>query len=223
MDYFKIAKKVEKIFKTAYKKHMSKGVKSYSHIFTNDLITNNDLKMDTYISKKLKKHFPTFNLLTEELSQHTKLKDYTFVVDPIDGTCNFAAGLNLSGVQMALFKEETCVMSFIYLPYSNDIYYSVLNQGAYRNNKRIYIDNKIINARGILQISDFYQVNKINIDKQFQLVKSLQLNFLKTRLFGAACIDFTNLVSNKTQAYICYYHHLWDIAPGLLLIKEAGG
>ena len=60
------------------------------------------------------------------------------------------------------------------------------------------------------------------MQKQLELVSLMQDKFLKTRLFGAACIDFTNLATNKAQAYICYYNHIWDIAPGLLLAKEAG-
>ena len=59
-------------------------------------------------------------------------------------------------------------------------------------------------------------------DKQFELVKHLQNHFLKTRHFGAACVDFSMLVKGHGLAYITYYHKIWDIAPGLLIATEAG-
>jgi myo-inositol-1(or 4)-monophosphatase len=223
MNYLKITKQMEKIFKKAYKLYMQKSPVVLEHKSKNDLLTQADLNMDTYISKHLKQLYPEFNLLTEELSQNTKLDEYTFVVDPIDGTCNFVNNLKLSGVQGALFYKNKCVLSVIYLPYAKETYYAITNKGAYLNNKKIMIDKTLAHSSGILQLSDFYSNVKILMQKQFQLVELLQNKFLKTRLFGAACIDFTNLAANKAQAYICYYNHIWDIAPGLLLVKEAGG
>jgi myo-inositol-1(or 4)-monophosphatase len=223
MNYFKVAKQLEQIFKKAYKLYMQKPTKTLEHKSKNDLLTQADLNMDAFISNKLKKLHPNFNLLTEELSNKTKLKGFTFVIDPIDGTCNFVNNLKLSGIQGALFLDDVCVMSVIYLPYQKQLFYAVLNEGAFLNNKKITIDKTIPHSSGILQLSDFYSNVKTSMQKQFKLVSLMQNIFLKTRLFGAACIDFTNLVTNKAQAYICYYNHIWDIAPGLLLIKEAGG
>lgn len=223
MNYEKTIKTLEKIVKKAYKLYMKKGVQNFEHKSANDLLTDTDLKMDKYISEKLKKHFPTCNLMTEELNSDTILNGFTFVVDPVDGTCNFKNKLDLSGVQIAMFNEKECVLSLIYLPYRKEMYTAILNEGAYLNGKKLHVDKKINNEESILQLSDFYTVNPISMNNQFELVKNLQNKFLKTRLFGAACVDFTNLASNKIQAYISYYYHLWDIAPGLLLVKEAGG
>lgn len=222
MEYQKHAKIIEKIFKQAFKKIMQNGVGEFEHKRVNDLVTDADINMDRFISSKLKKHFPTYNLLTEELANNTKLEGYTFVLDPIDGTCNYANGLNLSGIQLAVFKNKTCVFSIIYLPYVKETYTAYLNGGAFLNGKKLKINSQIKNTEGIIELSDFYTQHSIKIEKQLDLVKNLQNKFLKTRLFGAACIDFTNLVTNKTQAYVSYYYHLWDIAPGLLLVKEAG-
>ena len=191
----------------------------------NDILTENDLKMDSYIVEKIKSKYPKFNFLTEE-SHNDKdkflFKDYTFILDPIDGTCNYMRNNKLTGIQFALFLNESCVLSAIYLPYQKEFYHAVLNGGSFKNNKKIKIDSNIKNKHSIIQLSDFSKSANIDISKQFQIVKNLQNQFMKTRLFGAACIDFTNIASNKSQAYISYYKHIWDIAPGLLLIKETG-
>ena len=214
---------MEKIFKKAYKLYMQAPALVLEHKSKNDLLTQADLNMDTFISKHLKKHYPAFELLTEESNQTANLDNYTFIIDPIDGTCNFVNNLRLSGVQGALFYKNECVLSVIYLPYAKETFFAILGEGAFLNNKKIAINKTIPHTSGILQLSDFYPKVKISMQKQLKLVSTLQDKFLKTRLFGASCIDFTNLATNKAQAYVAYYYHIWDIAPGLLIIKEAGG
>lgn len=222
-EYLDIIGQLKKITNEAFDKYMSKGIKSSHHKTKNDLLTDTDLLMDEYIKAKLKERYPSFNLLTEESLQDTTLKGLTFVVDPVDGTCNFANGMMLCGIQIALFENEKCVLSLINLPYFNEIYYAILNGGAFLNDKKLLIKKDISYNDGILELSDFYPNHEISLDKQFNIVKKMQSSFLKTRLFGAAVIDFTNLATSKVQAYICYYYHIWDIAPGLLIATEAGG
>lgn len=215
-------KKLKKITDKAFNKFMLKGVKEFSHKSANDLLTDTDLKMDEYIKKQLKLEFPNCNLLTEESETDTKMLGYTFVVDPIDGTCNFKNGIKLCGIQIALFKDLECVLSIINLPYLNEFYHAILGQGAYFNGKKLEVNKDFSCQDGILELSDFYPKHPLELSTQFNVVQSLQSTFLKTRLFGAALIDFTNMATNKTQAYICYYYHIWDIAPGLLIATESG-
>ena len=214
--------KLKDITDKAFNEYMVKGVKKFSHKSANDLLTDTDLKMDEYIKKQLKLEFPDCNLLTEESETDTKMVGYTFVVDPIDGTCNFKNGIKLCGIQIALFKDLECVLSIINLPYLNEFYYALLGQGAYLNGEKLVVDKDFSCQDGILELSDFYPKHSLELTTQFNVVQSLQSTFLKTRLFGAAAIDFTNMATNKTQAYICYYYHIWDIAPGLLIATESG-
>ncbi|MDD4211693.1 MAG: hypothetical protein PHC46_04865 [Clostridia bacterium] len=137
MNYFKIAKQMSDIFKKAYKLYMQNKTQTLKYKSKNDLLTQADLNMDAYISKNLNKLYPNFELLTEEANQRAKFDDYTFVIDPIDGTCNFVNNLKLSGVQGALFYKNECVLSVIYLPYSKQTFYAVLNEGSFLNNKKI--------------------------------------------------------------------------------------
>ncbi len=217
-----IVSTLQDITRSAFQTHMQQGVQQSSHKTANDLLTDADLKMDAYIQAQLLQHYPDAHLLTEETLPDTPLTGNTFVIDPIDGTCNYANGMALCGIQIALFQEETCVLSVIDLPYLGEFYFAILDGGAYCNGVRLQVNRDIAPSEGILQLSDFYPVHPIPLAQQFAIVQKLQSRFLKTRLFGAAVIDFTNLATGKAQAYLCYYHYIWDIAPGLLLAREAG-
>ena len=103
------------------------------------------------------------------------------------------------------------------------MFFAYNSKGCFLNGKQIFIDKSQKTNDGFLIISDYYDNIEIPMKKQFDLVYNLQKYFLKTRHFGAACYDFSLLVKNSAVAYITYYHKIWDIAPGLLLIKEAGG
>ena len=194
-----------------------------SHKNPNDLLSEADLRLNDFFCNKIKDKYNEAKIIAEE-SENDNLDDnLTFVIDPLDGTCNYSLGYYLCGIQMAVFKNKECILSLIGLPYFNELYYAIKGEGAYKNNERIYVNKDISHQDGILELSDFYEINDdIDIENQYKLVNLLRPKFLKTRLFGAACIDFTNIITNKALAYICYYRHIWDIAPGLLLIKEAG-
>ncbi|MDE5759156.1 MAG: hypothetical protein K2H85_11170, partial [Allobaculum sp.] len=143
-------------------------------------------------------------------------------IDPLDGTCNFSTGIPMYGVQMAVFKNKEVVASIIYLPRTDEVFKAVKDMGVTLNGKRLLLNKNIRQEESVLILSDFYPDIEIEHEKQYKLAQLLQSHFLKTRLFGAACFDFAALATSKAQAYICYYHEIWDIAPGLLIVQELG-
>ena len=223
-NYKLIIKEVKQIFIDAYNLYMKTPAKVLEHKSVNDLLTDVDLNVSNYLIQKLKSTFTNCNVISEENDDDIKTKylNNTFIIDPLDGTCNYASNNSLFGLQLAYYLENECVLSCIYLPVFNEFYYAIKNEGAYLNDHQITINNNTLTTDGVLGLSDFYSTHPYHIDKQFNIVKALQKTFLKTRLFGAACIDFTSLATNKINTYICYYYHIWDIDPGLLLATEAG-
>lgn len=193
------------------------------HKSTNDILSEADLRLNQYFCSVINAEYPEALLIAEENGAAELTDALTFVIDPLDGTCNYSLGLRLCGMQIAVFKGGECMLSLIGLPGFDEVFYAIKGKGAFMNGQRLTANTDIGAADGILGLSDFYAENdRLDFDSQFLLVKSLRQKFLKTRLFGAACIDFTFLAKSNMQAYICYYRHIWDIAPGLLLIEEAG-
>lgn len=192
------------------------------HKTANDLLTENDLLIETFLVNSILEKFPTVNIVSEESNADKPLGGISVVIDPIDGTCNYAVGTERFGIQMAIFEETECIAAYLYFPTQKTLISAVKGEGAYVNGERLTVDSEKSSCDGMLLISDYYGNIEIPIDRQFDLVKRLQKTFLKTRHYGAACVDFAELVRNRGVAYICYYHYIWDIAPGLFIAKECG-
>lgn len=222
MTYTHILKVIERVVKGAGAYLLTQTVSVKNHKTRNDLLTENDLVIENFIIDGIRCEYPDINVVSEEYNPDNTLEGLTVVIDPIDGTCNFAQGLSLYGIQVALFHEEVCRGAVLYFPVEDITYYAEEGKGAYKNGVRLTPDLTRSASDGFLIISDYYDSIDIDFDKQFGLVKALQQHFLKTRHFGAACVDFTMLAEGHALCYISYYHKLWDIAPGLLLAKEAG-
>lgn len=189
----------------------------------NDVLSEADLKLNEYFVNGIKKKYPTAKIIAEESENEELSNDLTFVLDPLDGTCNFSFDIPLCGIQLAVLENKKPILSIIYLPNQDELYVAEKNKGVLLNGKRLKVNKDIKHNDGVLILSDFYKDEKdISLDSQYKLVESLRLDFLKTRLFGAACNDFAYLATSKAQAYICYYRNLWDIIPGLFMMEELG-
>lgn len=215
-------KYLQDILRTAGQKLLKGSVVVSCHKTKNDLLTENDIATETFIVSEITKFDKGASIISEENYADGKLSGRCYVIDPIDGTCNFAAGLPLYGLQVAYFEDEEVKASVLHFPVSGDMIVAALGEGTYFNGKRVFV-NKTASAKdGILIISDYYDNVPTPMNKQFELVSSLQSEFLKTRHFGAACVDFSMLACGNALSYITYYHKIWDIAPGLLAATEAG-
>lgn len=215
-------KQIESIVREAGKKLLAQEVVVSRHKTKNDLLTENDILIENFIVEKIKRFDPSASVISEENYSRGSLSGRCYVVDPIDGTCNFAAGLTLYGIQIAYFEDEVCRASVLYFPKHDDVLTAIDGNGAYFNGERVRVDPSQKAADGMLIISDYYGDVSVPMHKQFSLVEKLQPSFLKTRHFGAACIDFSLIVCGHALAYITYYSKVWDISPGLLAAKEAG-
>lgn len=212
----------EKLIVEAGETLLRQTVSVSKHKTANDLLTENDLLIENFLVQAIVKKFPDVNIISEESNANRALTGLSVVIDPIDGTCNYAVGTERYGIQMAIFDGMVCVASYLYFPVQKTLVHAIKGKGAYCNGKRVAINTEQSSQDGMLLISDYYGNIEISMDKQFDLVKNLQPTFLKTRHYGAACVDFSEIALGRAVAYICYYYHIWDIAPGLLVAEECG-
>lgn len=201
---------------------LSQTVLVSKHKTANDLLTENDLLIERFLIDGVKGKFPSVNIVSEETAADNALQGVSVVIDPIDGTCNYAVGTDRFGVQAAVFDGEECVASMLYFPVQKELVTAEKGKGAFLGEKRLAVDTAKRSGDGVLLISDYYSGQDVPMEKQFALVQALQTTFLKTRHLGAACVDFVSLARGQAVAYICHYHHIWDIAPGLLAATESG-
>ena len=173
-----------------------------------DFVTNSDLKVEKIIMEELKKARPNYSFITEE-SGIKKNKDLhnTWIIDPIDGTINFLHGIPHFAISIALKSKNEIISGLIYDPIKDEIFYAEKDNGAYFNNHRIRVSSK----------------NDIN-DCLFALGGKIKNDFaFSNRKTGSAALDMAYVAAGRFDGYFQNDLNLWDIAAGIILVKEAGG
>lgn len=175
------------------------------------MVTNLDLEIEKYLIKKIKKQYPDFDIVSEEFNTGAKITDNCFIIDPIDGTINFANNLPLWGIQIACVKNGKTIASVISLPRINEFYYAD-ETGAYLNNEKIQVNEvPIKNA--------LYAIDGNNNLPCMQRMRKYSSN---RRNFGGVCVSMAFVASGRIHGAVFRSDKPWDYEPGLFLCKMAG-
>ena len=173
-----------------------------------DFVTNTDIRVEKIIIEELKKARPNFSLLSEESGEeNNKDNNNTWIIDPIDGTVNFLHGIPHFAISIALRSENEIVSGLIFDPIKNEMFFAEKNNGAFFNNHRIRVSKKN-NINDCL----FATNDKIITELDFPNRKS-----------GCAALDMAYVAAGRYDGYFQKNLNIWDIAAGIVLIKEAGG
>ncbi|MDD4333348.1 MAG: inositol monophosphatase [Patescibacteria group bacterium] len=196
-------------------------VKQMSLKAKHDIVTEIDLKAEKIIIDKIKRAFPDHNILSEESIASNKDSEYSWVVDPIDGTINFYHATAPFRVAICLTKNGSPLLSTIYNPIKNELYYAEKGKGATINNKPIRVNKnkKAENSVVMTHISS-------KEDARERTISALNSIFNKTlhmRAFGSGIAAMTYVASGKFDVFFNVRTYPWDILAGALLIEEAGG
>ena len=173
-----------------------------------DFVTNTDIKVEKIIIEELKKARPNFSILSEESGEENNNDNKnTWIIDPIDGTVNFLHGIPHFAISIALRSDDEIISGLIFDPIKNEMFFAEKNNGAFFNNHRIRVSKK----------------NNIN-DCLFATNDKIitELNF-PNRKSGCAALDMAYVAAGRYDGYFQKNLNLWDIAAGIILIKEAGG
>ena len=173
-----------------------------------DFVTNSDLKVEKIIIQELEKAKPNYSLISEERGlKISKDKDNTWIIDPIDGTINFLHGIPHFAISIALKSKNEIISGIIFDPIKDEMFFAEKNNGAYFNNHRIRVSNKTEIDNCLFAIG-----GKIKDELKFPNRKS-----------GCAALDMAYVASGRYDGYYQNNLNIWDIAAGIVLIKEAGG
>jgi len=187
----------------------------------NERVTFCDSQSEEIIFKFIKKYFPNYAVLSEESGQQDKPSDYTWIIDPLDGTTNFTIHHSMFAVSIALLYKNEIVMGVIYNPLLDELYWATKDGGAFKNNKIIKI-SKTNNLKKSL-ITYCHGAGKVNTKKAYKLYERFHSLSHHCRHFGATTLELAMLANGKTEAHMVSGARLWDVAAGVILVKEAGG
>lgn len=177
-----------------------------------DLVTNFDLEIENFIIAKLKGKYPNFDIISEEYNSDRKLTDNCFVIDPIDGTINFANNIPIWAIQVAMIRNNEVTASVIYAPKINELYCAD-SFGAYLNNKKINVNN--MDTYNGLYVVD--GTNKFNVQENLMKVNP------HLRVYYSAAIEYAWVACGKLSGMVFLKDTLWDYIPGEYIVKQAGG
>ena len=177
----------------------------------NDLVTNLDLEIEKFLIDEIKKEYPDFDIVSEEYNTNSQITDNCFIIDPIDGTINFANNLPLWGIQVACIRNGKTIASVISLPRMNEFYYAD-ETGAYLNDKKISVNEvPIKNA--------LYSIDGNNNLPCMQRMRKYSSN---RRNFGGVCVSMAFVASGRIHGAVFRSNKPWDYEPGLFISKMAG-
>jgi myo-inositol-1(or 4)-monophosphatase len=187
-----------------------------------NLVTEIDKKSETLILNFISKEFPSHSVLSEESGKRKRDSEYIWVVDPLDGTTNFAHGLPIFSVSIAVMKDgETCCGA-VYDVMRNVIYTAEKNSGAFMDGKRIKV-NSVENFEESVLVTGFpydIQNNPFNAVQKFE---AFLLKARAVRRLGSAALDFCYVASGVFSGFWEVKLSPWDFAAGDLIVREAGG
>ena len=177
-----------------------------------DFVSNADIKAEKIIIEELIKSKRNYSIISEEGENKIgNNKDNVWIIDPIDGTTNFLHGIPHFAISIALKSKNEIVSGLIYDPIKDEMFFAEKNNGAYCNNKKIRVSNKK-NLEKCLFATGGTNINKINTKKDIAIRKS-----------GSAALDMAYVAAGKFDGYFQKNLNIWDIAAGIILVKEAGG
>ena len=186
-----------------------------------DIVTDIDIAAEKAVLEILTGEFPGFGILAEESQPVEGESPYKWVVDPLDGTRNYAHGVPHFCSIVALAKDNEMVAGVIYDPVREEMFSAALGQGAFLNGEPITVSETTELSRCLLSFDLGYVDEKAGL--ALDMVRSLWPGMYSIRMMGTAGLGLAYAASGRVDLF--FHHSLspWDLATGLLLIREAGG
>jgi myo-inositol-1(or 4)-monophosphatase len=223
MDYLKLAIKAAKQAGKIHKKYFQADFKVETKSSSFDLLTIADKKAEKAIVCLIKRHFLEHNILAEEYSYDQTKSEYTWIIDPLDGTNNFACGLPIFCASIALMHNNEIIMGVIYDVMRDELFYAQKNKGAFLNEKRVKVNLADTLGKSLLITGFYYSRGEEMIETLDTIKRFFLKQIMGLRRLGAAALDLCYIACGRAAGFWEFELSPWDFAAGKILIEEAGG
>lgn len=187
-----------------------------------DLVTEADIAAEKIILEMLHHSFPEDNILSEEAGAHDGSSARTWIIDPLDGTTNFAHGFPFFAVSIGLEMEGEIVLGIVYNPFMNEFFEARKGRGAFLNQKPIYVSRARYLKESLLATGFPYDIVKRS-NRIFERFRTMALGSQGVRRAGSAAIDMCYVASGRLDGLWEEDLKPWDTAAGVVIVLEAGG
>ncbi|MFY9751998.1 MAG: inositol monophosphatase family protein [Candidatus Acidiferrales bacterium] len=187
-----------------------------------DLVTETDKRSEALIVSRLRSHFPQHAIIAEEGGAGSVAKSrFTWHVDPLDGTTNFAHGYPCSAVSIALLDEGEPLVGVVLNPFANELFTATRDEGAFLNQKPIHVSQVERLAQSLL--STGFPTDKVARSVNIHYYWGFTLRTHGIRRDGSAALDLCSVACGRFDGFWEFGLKSWDTAAGILIIREAGG
>ncbi len=185
-----------------------------------NIVTQADLTSEKFLLSKLKKLFPQAGFCAEESGKSGE-GDYRWVIDPLDGTGNFAHGLDYFCISVALTYHDKPVLGFVYRPVTKELFWAQAGAGAFCNGVRLHVSSIKNQEKAFVGLCLPYGDERL--EAGLENLTAIAQTVAGVRKFGAAALDQAHVAAGRLDAVLFEDLGWWDIAAGMLLVTEAGG
>jgi len=189
-----------------------------------DFVTSADKRTEKIIIQELQKAHPDYGIITEESGSINKEnKNNRWIIDPIDGTTNFLNGIPQFAISIGYEEDSEIKCGIIFDPIKNEMFCAEKGNGAYLNNSRIRVSNKKKLKDALLVTGGPRQSSKIKKEIFSEFIKVSDGILSPVRKFGSAALDMAYVACGRFDGYWQRELSYWDVAAGVIILKEAGG
>ncbi|MCF8242509.1 MAG: inositol monophosphatase [Melioribacteraceae bacterium] len=189
---------------------------------SSNLVTEIDKKAESTIIEYVKKEFPGHGIIAEESGNTETESEYLWVIDPLDGTTNFAHGLPIFSVSIGVQKNGETIAGAVYDVMRDVMYSAELGSGSFANNRRIYVNENEDLSKSVLVTGFPYHI-KDNPNRAIEKFGAFLKSSRAVRRLGSAAIDLCYVAGGVFDGYWEVYLNPWDMCAGNLILEEAGG
>ena len=188
-----------------------------------DFVTASDKKVEKILIEELQKARPNYSILSEEIGEINNDKSFKWIIDPIDGTANFLHGIPHFAISIGLEHDKEIICGIIYDPIKDEMFVAEKGNGSYLNNQRMRVSSRsklkdcIIFTGGPKRESK----DKELAIKEYNSFSSKVL--IPIRKLGSASLDMAYVAAGRCDGFWQRNLNYWDIAAGIILVKESGG
>lgn len=208
------AKEIMRFFNGTFKISNKEGI--------NNLVTEADHASDLAIQQVIKEAFPDHGIVSEETAEVVSDSEYKWIIDPIDGTVNFANGIPICCVSIGLQYKGKMLMGAVYNPILNEFFFAEKGKGATLNNVKISVSNKTEVLKSCL-VTGFPYTYLDQPNGPLQAFERLIRRGVPVRRLGSAAIDLCWVAAGRFDGFYEHQLNAWDSAAGFIIVEEAGG
>lgn len=188
----------------------------------NDFVSHVDKQSEALLIDRLQKIIPGSSIMAEESGEAMTGSDWTWIIDPLDGTTNYIHGIPLYSVSIGLMKEGSLYAGVVYEPNLNEMFYAERGEGAFLNERGIHV-TETANLRDSLWATGFPYHDFAKIEAYMDFISYSIKHTHGLRRLGSAAVDLAYTACGRLDGFFEFGLKPWDVAAGALLVEEAGG